>query len=146
MIGLRTIFFILGIIISTTNIYGQENQGFSGTEFWVTFGSNVVPQDDTTLHIIIVASSNDTVEVKNPITGATVIATVKANIPKRVSFISKEVWQCWAKNNDKPVGGPEPVAVRIRSKRDVQAFVRELRDRHDTTIVLTTANMSPYLP
>ena len=37
---------------------------------------------------------------------------------------------------DEPTTGLDP-----RSKRDVQAFVRELRDSHDTTIVLTTHDM-----
>ena len=37
---------------------------------------------------------------------------------------------------DEPTTGLDP-----RSKRDVQAFVRELRDGHDTTIVLTTHDM-----
>jgi ABC-2 type transport system ATP-binding protein len=37
---------------------------------------------------------------------------------------------------DEPTTGLDP-----RSKRDVQAFVRELRDDHDTTIVLTTHDM-----
>ena len=37
---------------------------------------------------------------------------------------------------DEPTTGLDP-----RSKRDVQAFVRELRDTHDTTIVLTTHDM-----
>ncbi len=37
---------------------------------------------------------------------------------------------------DEPTTGLDP-----RSKRDVQAFVRELRDNHDTTIVLTTHDM-----
>jgi len=37
---------------------------------------------------------------------------------------------------DEPTTGLDP-----RSKRDVQAFVRELRDEHDTTIVLTTHDM-----
>jgi ABC-2 type transport system ATP-binding protein len=38
---------------------------------------------------------------------------------------------------DEPTTGLDP-----RSKREVQAFVRELRDTHDTTIVLTTHDMS----
>jgi ABC-2 type transport system ATP-binding protein len=37
---------------------------------------------------------------------------------------------------DEPTTGLDP-----RSKREVQAFVRELRDEHDTTIVLTTHDM-----
>ena len=37
---------------------------------------------------------------------------------------------------DEPTTGLDP-----RSKREVQAFVRELRDTHDTTIVLTTHDM-----
>ena len=37
---------------------------------------------------------------------------------------------------DEPTTGLDP-----RSKRDVQAFVRELRDEHDTTILLTTHDM-----
>jgi len=37
---------------------------------------------------------------------------------------------------DEPTTGLDP-----RSKRDVQVFVRELRDTHDTTIVLTTHDM-----
>jgi ABC-2 type transport system ATP-binding protein len=37
---------------------------------------------------------------------------------------------------DEPTTGLDP-----RSKREVQAFVRELRDSHDTTIVLTTHDM-----
>ncbi len=37
---------------------------------------------------------------------------------------------------DEPTTGLDP-----RSKRDVQAFVRELRDVHDTTILLTTHDM-----
>lgn len=37
---------------------------------------------------------------------------------------------------DEPTTGLDP-----RSKRDVQAFVRELRDTHDATIVLTTHDM-----
>ncbi|MGD8855770.1 MAG: ABC transporter ATP-binding protein [Chloroflexota bacterium] len=37
---------------------------------------------------------------------------------------------------DEPTTGLDP-----RSKRDVQAFIRELRDSHDTTIVLTTHDM-----
>lgn len=37
---------------------------------------------------------------------------------------------------DEPTTGLDP-----RSKRDVQRFVRELRDNHDTTIVLTTHDM-----
>jgi ABC-2 type transport system ATP-binding protein len=36
----------------------------------------------------------------------------------------------------RPTTGLDP-----RSKREVQAFVRELRDSHDTTIVLTTHDM-----
>ena len=38
---------------------------------------------------------------------------------------------------DEPATGLEP-----RSKREVQAFVRELRDTHDTTILLTTHDMN----
>lgn len=38
---------------------------------------------------------------------------------------------------DEPTTGLDP-----RSKRDVQTFVRELRDTHDTTIVLTTHDMT----
>jgi ABC-2 type transport system ATP-binding protein len=38
---------------------------------------------------------------------------------------------------DEPTTGLDP-----RSKREVQAFVRELRDEHDTTIVLTTHDMT----
>ena len=38
---------------------------------------------------------------------------------------------------DEPTTGLDP-----RSKREVQAFVRELRDNHDTTIVLTTHDMT----
>jgi len=38
---------------------------------------------------------------------------------------------------DEPTTGLDP-----RSKREVQAFVRELRDEHDTTIVLTTHDMA----
>jgi ABC-2 type transport system ATP-binding protein len=38
---------------------------------------------------------------------------------------------------DEPTTGLDP-----RSKREVQAFVRELRDRHNTTIVLTTHDMA----
>jgi ABC-2 type transport system ATP-binding protein len=38
---------------------------------------------------------------------------------------------------DEPTTGLDP-----RSKREVQAFVRELRDNHDTTIVLTTHDMN----
>lgn len=38
---------------------------------------------------------------------------------------------------DEPTTGLDP-----RSKRDVQAFVRELRDNHDTTILLTTHDMA----
>jgi ABC-2 type transport system ATP-binding protein len=38
---------------------------------------------------------------------------------------------------DEPTTGLDP-----RSKREVQAFVRELRDQHDTTIVLTTHDMN----
>ena len=37
---------------------------------------------------------------------------------------------------DEPTTGLDP-----RSKHEVQAFVRELRDRHDTTILLTTHDM-----
>jgi len=37
---------------------------------------------------------------------------------------------------DEPTTGLDP-----RSKREVQAFVRELRDSHDTTILLTTHDM-----
>ncbi len=37
---------------------------------------------------------------------------------------------------DEPTTGLDP-----RSKREVQTFVRELRDTHDTTIVLTTHDM-----
>ena len=37
---------------------------------------------------------------------------------------------------DEPTTGLDP-----RSKQEVQAFVRELRDRHDTTILLTTHDM-----
>ena len=37
---------------------------------------------------------------------------------------------------DEPTTGLDP-----RSKREVQSFVRELRDTHDTTIVLTTHDM-----
>ncbi|MFN2190462.1 MAG: ABC transporter ATP-binding protein [Candidatus Promineifilaceae bacterium] len=37
---------------------------------------------------------------------------------------------------DEPTTGLDP-----RSKREVQAFVRELRDEHDTTILLTTHDM-----
>ena len=37
---------------------------------------------------------------------------------------------------DEPTTGLDP-----RSKREVQAFVRELRDQHDTTILLTTHDM-----
>jgi ABC-2 type transport system ATP-binding protein len=38
---------------------------------------------------------------------------------------------------DEPTTGLDP-----RSKREVQAFVRELRDSHDTTILLTTHDMT----
>lgn len=38
---------------------------------------------------------------------------------------------------DEPTTGLDP-----RSKREVQAFVRELRDEHDTTILLTTHDMT----
>ena len=38
---------------------------------------------------------------------------------------------------DEPTTGLDP-----RSKREVQAFIRELRDEHDTTIVLTTHDMT----
>jgi ABC-2 type transport system ATP-binding protein len=38
---------------------------------------------------------------------------------------------------DEPTTGLDP-----RSKREVQAFVRELRDSHDTTILLTTHDMA----
>ena len=38
---------------------------------------------------------------------------------------------------DEPTTGLDP-----RSKREVQAFVRELRDQHDATIVLTTHDMN----
>jgi ABC-2 type transport system ATP-binding protein len=38
---------------------------------------------------------------------------------------------------DEPTTGLDP-----RSKREVQAFVRELRDEHDTTILLTTHDMN----
>jgi ABC-2 type transport system ATP-binding protein len=38
---------------------------------------------------------------------------------------------------DEPTTGLDP-----RSKREVQAFIRELRDSHDTTIVLTTHDMN----
>jgi ABC-2 type transport system ATP-binding protein len=38
---------------------------------------------------------------------------------------------------DEPTTGLDP-----RSKREVQAFVRELRDTHDTTILLTTHDMN----
>ncbi|NPV07748.1 MAG: ABC transporter ATP-binding protein [Anaerolineae bacterium] len=38
---------------------------------------------------------------------------------------------------DEPTTGLDP-----RSKRDVQQFVRELRDSHDTTVVLTTHDMN----
>jgi ABC-2 type transport system ATP-binding protein len=37
---------------------------------------------------------------------------------------------------DEPTTGLDP-----RSKREVQTFVRELRDAHDTTILLTTHDM-----
>jgi ABC-2 type transport system ATP-binding protein len=37
---------------------------------------------------------------------------------------------------DEPTTGLDP-----RSKRDVQAFIRELRDSHDATILLTTHDM-----
>ena len=37
---------------------------------------------------------------------------------------------------DEPTTGLDP-----RSKREVQAFVRELRDSHDATILLTTHDM-----
>lgn len=38
---------------------------------------------------------------------------------------------------DEPTTGLDP-----RSKREVQAFIRELRDEHDTTILLTTHDMT----
>lgn len=38
---------------------------------------------------------------------------------------------------DEPTTGLDP-----RSKREVQAFIRELRDKHDTTILLTTHDMT----
>jgi ABC-2 type transport system ATP-binding protein len=37
---------------------------------------------------------------------------------------------------DEPTTGLDP-----RSKREVQSFIRELRDMHDTTILLTTHDM-----
>jgi ABC-2 type transport system ATP-binding protein len=37
---------------------------------------------------------------------------------------------------DEPTTGLDP-----RSKREVQAFVRQLRDDHDTTVLLTTHDM-----
>jgi len=88
--------------------------------FWVTFTSNVITQNDTNLHLVLVASTNDTVTIKNPITNVTRVFVVKANKPKR-AYLDKRQWQCW-NNLDQPVAGPQPTAARITSKRDIQVF------------------------
>ena len=68
---LRIIYLPMLLLLVCQVLKGQSREGFSGTEFWVTFGSNVVVQNDTNLHVVIVSSTDDTVELKNPITGVT---------------------------------------------------------------------------
>ena len=134
---LRIIYLPMLLLLVCQVLKGQSREGFSGTEFWVTFGSNVVVQNDTNLHVVIVSSTDDTVELKNPITGVTRVYEVQANKLKRASFSKKEVWQCWSQNTDQPVSGPEACAVRIRSKRAIQVFaVNPISISNDNTSLL----------
>ncbi|MDA8896265.1 gliding motility-associated C-terminal domain-containing protein [Bacteroidia bacterium] len=132
-----TVYLPMLLLMVCQVLEGQSREGFSGTEFWVTFGSNVVIQNDTNLHVVIVSSTNDTVELKNPITGVTRVYQVQANVLKRASFSKKEVWQCWSKNADQPVPVPEACAVRIRSKRAIQVFAANpISISNDNTSIL----------
>ncbi len=137
MRALKAIYLSLFLFMIGQVLEGQSREGFSGTEFWVTFGSNVVIQNDTNLHVVIVASTDDTVELKNPITGVTRIYEVRANEFKRASFNTKEVWQCWSNNSDQPVSGSEACAVRIRSKRAIQVYAANpISISNDNTSIL----------